>query len=239
MARITVTEKDYNERNLYYVQSNTAEILNSTGSRFGVSRMGSRSVLWINCPDEYKEIIASEIADKLAEVVVINYKYSFFKKNIYLYGLSECENEILMASLIAADLEEDKRYAYERFKGKDEVALDGVFNFRLQALKKKWNEIVGYVPSGFINAQLKEFISYLLENKKKKIYIEGGRVYDAHFRRLKRCELLGGDALNIVREVLLSNCGEIELTGNLPKEDEKYLKEYYGDKIIFSSRNYS
>ena len=29
-----------------------------------------------------EEIINSEISDKLAEVVVINYKYDFFKKNI-------------------------------------------------------------------------------------------------------------------------------------------------------------
>ena len=84
------------------------------------------------------------------------------------------------------------------------------------------------MPTCFVNSQLKDFISYLLENKKKRVYVDCGRVYDAHFKRLKRCSLLGGgDKVSIVREVLLSNCGEIELTGPLPADDEFYLKEFY------------
>ena len=75
-----------------------------------------------------------------------------------------------------------------------------------------------------------------MAKKKEKItYIDDGRVYDCHYRRLKRSSLLDGDTAKIVREVLLSNCGEVELSGAIPKEDEYYLKEYYTDKIIFSS----
>ena len=60
-------------------------------------------------------------------------------------------------------------------------------------------------------------------------------MYDSHYRRLKRSSLLEGDEIKIVREVLLSNCGEVELSGAIPKEDEYYLKEFYTDKIFFSS----
>ena len=73
-------------------------------------------------------------------------------------------------------------------------------------------------------------------DKKKKVYIDGEKVFDTHFRRLKRTDLLGGENVKIIREVLLSNCGEIELSGNIPSDDEKYLKEFYGDKITFSQR---
>jgi hypothetical protein len=68
MAELTITEKDYNESNLYYVQSGTAEILNSTASRFSVSKAGSRAIFSISCPNEYKDVILAEIADKLAEL---------------------------------------------------------------------------------------------------------------------------------------------------------------------------
>ena len=75
-----------------------------------------------------------------------------------------------------------------------------------------------------------------MENKKKRVYIDDGKVYDAHYRRLNRSELLGGDKVKIVREVLLSNCGGIEVSGKIPEEDEFYLKEYYSDNITFSTK---
>jgi hypothetical protein len=89
------------------------------------------------------------------------------------------------------------------------------------------------MPPSFINSQLKDFITFLLENKKKRSYIDSGKVYDQHFRRLYRCSLLGGDKAKITREIILSNCGEIEINGSLSPDDEFYLKEYYKDKIYF------
>ncbi len=236
MAIITVSDKDYNEGNLYYVQNTTQEILNTTESKYYIKRAGSRAILFIDCPDGYCDIVGAEVADKLADVVVINYKYEYFKRAVSVAGLGSAEKEILMASLIAADLDEDKRYSFDKIKGGEEIAVDGVYNFRLQALKKKWEDVASYIPSAFTKSQLKEFISYLLENKRKRIFIEQGRVYDAHYRRLKRSLLLGEEKVSIVKEAILSNCGEIELFGALPKEDEKYLKEYYGDRIIFSGK---
>ena len=38
----------------------------------------------------------------------------------------------------------------------------------------------------------------------------------------------------IIREIILSGCGLIELNGDLPKTDEFYLMEYYGDKVLIS-----
>lgn len=239
MAIIRVSDKYQNEKNLYYIQSGVAEILSSTASVFEISKLGSRIVLDINCPDEYCEILKVEIADKISEVVAIRYKYDFYKKRLSLQGLSCLEKEILITSLIAADLDDDKRYAFEKIKGDSEIAIDGVYNFRLKPLKKKWEEVVSYIPSGFFTAQMKEFISYLLENKKKIVYIESGCVYDSHFRRLKRTDLLDSENVRILLEVLLSNCGVIELAGNIPEIDEKYLKEFYGDKIIFSNGNFN
>jgi hypothetical protein len=90
------------------------------------------------------------------------------------------------------------------------------------------------MPPHFVNSELKDFISFLLENKKKRSYIDSGKVYDQHFRRLLRCTLLGYENARIIREVLLSNCGEVEISGSLEPDDEFYLKEFYKDKIYFS-----
>lgn len=235
MTSITVTEKDYNDSNLLYVQTGASELFTHADCRVKSDSVGGRAVLTVNCSEYYSDIIKSEVSDKLAEIVAIKYKYEFFKKYLHVSGLNNVEKEILITSLIAADLEDDKKYAFDRIKNNAFVALDGIFNFRLKPLKKKWQDVVSYVPTCFLNSQLKEFISYLIENKKKRVYVESGRVYDSHYRRLKRSSLLEGDEIKIVREVLLSNCGEVELSGAIPKEDEYYLKEFYTDKIFFSS----
>jgi hypothetical protein len=234
MTSITITENVFNEDGLLYLQSSGNELFSHAGCSSRLRKIDDRIVLTINCPEEYKEIIRTEIADKVAEIITIKYKYSYFKRHLIVGGLSSAEKEILLTSLIAADLEDDKRYTYDKIKEYEEIAIDGIFNFRLKPLKKKWEDVVACIPGCFLNTQLKEFITYLLENKKKRVFIDDGRVYDSHYRRLKRCSLLGGDGLKIVREVLLSNCGEVELSGEISKEDEYYLKEYYSDKIIFS-----
>ncbi len=233
MAKIYVTDKDINQNNLHYIQNSLSELVSTTMASIMIEKSGSRCVLITDCDDDYKDILAAEIADRVSEVVSINYKYDFFKKNVKVTGLNEKEYEILLTSLIAADLEEDKRYSFDKIKGSYDIVIDGIFNFRLKPLKKKWEDIVAFIPPCFINSQLKDFVSYLLENKKRRIFIEGGKVFDSHYRRLSRASLLGGENIKIVREALLSNCGEIELSGEVPDDDEYYLKEFYHDKIFF------
>ena len=228
-----ITENGYNEANLLYVQSAMSEFCECAGCTARLKKVNDRAILTVTFSDCYKEIIRSEIADKIAEIIAIKYKYDFFKQEISVSGLKKIEKEILLASLIAADLDDDKKYSFSRLMTFDDFAIDGVFNFRLKPLKKKWIDVCSYIPNCFLTSQLRDFIRFLLENKKKRVYIEGGRVYDAHFRRLKRSTLLGGEGVEILREVLLSNCGEIELSGNIPEDDEKYLREYYTDKITF------
>ncbi len=237
MTKITVTENIVNENNLFYVQSANSEIFSHAHCSVNLTENDNRCTLSVDCPEEYKEIVKVEIADKVAEVIAIKYKNDFFKKRLTVEGLSTVEKELLLASLIAADLDDDKKYAFDRIKADEEIVVDGSFNFKLKPLKKKWQDVVSYIPVCFMNYQLKEFIGYLLENKRKFVYIESGRVYDNHYRRLKRSELLDGDGALITREILLSNCGEIRLSGSLPKDDEFYLKEFYNDKIIFSTKN--
>lgn len=233
MATITVTENIQNSNNLYYLQNTLAQLFCREDCSSSRQDVGCRSQLIINFPDCYEEIIFTEIIDVISEIVAINYKYRYFQNSVKVAGLSSLEKEILLTSLIAADLIEDKRYSFERFKGQTEIAIDGVFNFRLQPLKRKWEDIASYMPSCFVNSQLKDFISFLLENKKKRVYIDGGKVYDSHYKRLLRANLMENDKLEVIKEVLLSNCGEIEINGEIPKEDEMYIKEFYKDKIFF------
>ena len=236
MAEILITENDYGKNNLLYLKYCLNEIFIRTGAVITEKENG-RNDLRITCKDSYQDVLRAEIFDKIAEIIAVKYKYDFFRKTIRVSGLKNSEYEILMASLIAADLEEDKKYCYHKLTGLKDVNVDGFYNFMLCPLKRKWLDITSYMPATFINSQLKDFVTFLLENKKKRAYVDSGKVYDCHFRRLKRTFLLDGDNAKIIREIILSNSGEVEISGSLEPEDEYYLKEFYKDKIYFSHGN--
>ncbi|MBQ6980094.1 MAG: hypothetical protein IJQ07_05560 [Clostridia bacterium] len=239
MAIICITDDLTNLNGMEYIKNSVSEIAAKTETRVILATKGVRCELSFDCPDYYADILNAEVADRIAEVIAVGYKYRYFTSAIKVAGLTSTEREILLASLIAADLTEDKKYAFDRVKTLKDAAIDGIFNFRLKPLKKKWQDIAEYMPALFIGSQLKDFVSYLLENKKKRTYIDDCKVYDNYYRRLKRCSLLGGEDGEIVREVLLSNCGEVEIRGTLPPTDEKYLKEFYGDRVYFAEKNAS
>ncbi len=239
MVQITISEKDYKENNLLYAQSALAELSSQIGFSLKCDVLGSRSFLTLNCPEYYADAIFGELAERVAEIISINYKYDFFKKRVRVSGLNKLEYEILMASLISADFEDDTKYVFNKIRGEKELAVDGVFNFRLQPLKRKWEEITSFMPSCFLSGQLKDFISFLIENKRKKVFVENCRVYDGHYRRLSRCNLLDGDELMVLREILLSGADEVEISGTIPELDEKYLKDYFGSRAYYARKYYS
>lgn len=239
MTNLIISDRKSKESNLIYLKDSLSDFVKTTGCETSLALDGSRCVLTIKSSDYYEDIIRAEAIIKVAEIIAINYKYDFFKDYVKIGGLSSVETEILFTGLIAADLDEDKRYTYEKTKDLEEIAIDGIFNFRLLPLRKKWQDVAEYIPTSFINSQLREFVSFLIENRRKTIYVENGLVYDGHYRRLKRSDLIPDSNVKLLKEVLLSNSGEIRLSGSLPKEDERFLREYYSDRIYFSNGYYN
>ena len=171
-------------------------------------------------------------------MIAVGYKYDYFKKDIPASGLKDFEREILYSALIAADIDEDKRYIVKRTRIFDEYVIDGIFNFRLVPLRHKWEEITGYIPLVFTDKQLREFVRYLIgEKRSKKAIVQGGRVYDGNYNLLERSKLLpalpGMAEGNILREVILSASGRVEVGSEIPDTDKKYLRDFYGGRIFF------
>ena len=237
MSQIKITDSTSKSKNIIYVYEALSAVTKQLGCVSDLRGGKNRYELIIDVPSTYKDLLVREVEDKIADVITINYKYSFFKKNVNLSGLSTVEKELLLTSLIAADIDEDKKYVIKKLKSFTEYTLDGIFNFRLKPLKEKWNDILSYIPINFQSNQLKDFIVYLIRDKMgKKVYFDGGSVYDKRYNLVKRIELLAGDSLElpIVKEILLSGAGEIELCSPLPEKDEFYLKEFYGDRVRFN-----
>ncbi len=235
MKEIKVSEGGDGAENIGYVGRGLAGFLSDFNGSAGVSLNGERSTLTLKINKQYADLFKGEVEDRIADVIAVRYKYAYFRKNVRFEGLDGFETELLRAALIAADLDEDKKYIIRRLRNFEEYAIDGIYNFRLAPLKRKWNDIVGYIPPYFSNGQLKDFVKYLLgEKRNKRVIVENGEVYDENYNKLDRVSLTdGGEDGKIVREVLLSASGKVSVRGDLPSADEKYIRAFYGVHATF------
>lgn len=236
MREIKITDSENQKDGLVYVRKALLSLADEFGGEITVTEKDGRVELMIICQDRLYDLFKTECEDKIADIIAVKYKYEYFSKRIMGGGLSLVEREILFSALIAADLDDDKRYIIRRLRLFDNFAVDGVFNFRLKPLKGKWADIVSYIPTFFTAGQLTDFVSYLIgERRGRKVIIKDEKVYDGNFNLLRRTSLTGKNTEGkIVREVILSASGSVEVASKIPEMDEKYLKRFYGRKISFS-----
>ena len=230
-----ISERAENFNNINYLFKTCQAQIFALGGEV-VTKVGDgRAYFLAKIPDGCEEIITAIILDKVSDVIAINYKYNYFKKQIRTLGLNEFEYELLLASLISADLKEDKRYVLKRQKNIDNLPIDALFNFQLGALKDKWAEVVGYIPTYFSTEKLCEFINYIVNEKPNKcIRVVNGRVYDANNTLQLKGELMGYvEHGAITRELILSDTCRVFLDTKLTDIDQKYLARFFGDKIFF------
>ena len=237
MNQIIITENSLRKSNLTYISEALVDLFSHVDAKLNIKNGKIRSELTLRYNSDYHEIVLTEVADKIADVIAINYKYKYLKKGISVGGLSTNDKEVLLVALISADLEEDKKYIIKKLKSFNEYCIDGIFNFRMKPLKQKWNEILSYIPTTFGVSGLKEFISYLIKDKVGvKVYYENGKLYDKYYRELNRVNLIGEyDILTAMKEILLSGAGEVELETALPPLDDKYVKEFYEGNLHYGA----
>ncbi|MBQ7408900.1 MAG: hypothetical protein IJW13_06515 [Clostridia bacterium] len=234
MSFLFVSENYDNNSNILYIRESLSELFFKNGAD-KITADRHRVGMLLSVDEQVYKAANEELADKIADVIAVGYKFNFFNEQIKTAGLNKLSREFLICSLISADLDEDKRYIRSKFRESKECAIDGLFNFKLGNLKSKWNEIANYIPTTFSQNELKEFIVYVTGEKKgRAVTVDGERVYDKKFNRLKRVNLLPADnRCRVTKEVLLSGAGEV-LVKKVPLyEDESYLKEFFGDKISF------
>ncbi len=233
MVKIQINESKNGEDAISYLLKSLDSLTSDLGGKIEKINCEQRSGFNLYCSRESENYFRSEIEDKIADLIVINYKYKFFKRKICPVGLSKYETELLYTALISADIEEDKKYALRRLKSCDNYYIDGFFNFKLRPLKNKWKEIASYIPIVFSGKQLEDFVAFLVSEKHgKRVVVKNGKVYDLYYNLLKKSALLDGKG-DVVREVLLSSSSSVEVLSQLNQEEEKYLRLFFGKRVSF------
>lgn len=233
MNQIKISDSEIEEGGVYYIANSLHSLVEEFGGNTVIEKKADRIIAKIYCKSTYLDLFKSEIEDKVADVLAIKYKYEFFKRRICPIGLNAYQSEILYTALISADIEDDKRYIIRKIRGLDGYVIDGIYTLLLPPLKNKWQEIVSYIPLFFDGAKLCDFVSFLVSEKRgKRVIVDGKDVYDGNYNRLKRSSLLDGEG-DVLREVLLSASGNVDVLSTLPEETVGYLKSFFGGRITF------
>lgn len=191
--------------------------------------LGDRALFKINAPR--KSAVLPALKDKIAEVIAIGYKHRFLKERVRA-ALGKREKKLLVAALISADLEGDKAYIVKRMDDIREFPIDGFYNFRLSALREKWDRIINYIPAGFSLPDLKKFCAFLVGEGKKRVYLKGRTVLGENFVPLTKSRLTGEE--DAETELLLSDAGLVCCIGKVEEPLSEFLKKYYAERAVFS-----
>lgn len=237
MKVLRICERTENADKLDYIR-NCKELKLAFEKECRICSENDFTFLEIYVSDEALFVANRLIVDRIADIICVSYKYELFKEKIKGSGLSEEDKEILLSAVIAADLEDDKRFVKSKIRFEQECSISGIYFFQMQKLQKKWEEIASYVPDYFTPEELKEFVGYLINEKSgRRVYIDGNEAFDGRYMRLNKTDLLPRAVRNrLVKEALLAGAGEICFLNKTEPDEKACFEKYFGDKILNSSR---
>ena len=97
MSELIITESSIRKNNLTYLYGALGEMINQVDARVDIKNGKNRYELKIFIPDEYNSIFLTETEDKIADVIAINYKYNYFRRNaenVFYLAIHRCYSSI-------------------------------------------------------------------------------------------------------------------------------------------------
>ncbi|MBQ8309292.1 MAG: hypothetical protein IJX96_05610 [Clostridia bacterium] len=231
MEEITITQNGFDERYTSYLYGKVRERFSFLPAVIDMQKDGEFTEIAVKTERAYCPYVRRFLEENAADVIAVGYKYAFLEKRLCLPLLSQKEKRLLITALVAADFKEDRSYVARRLYGFDNYSLDGVFHFRLQELKRRWEGVAEYVPTDMGASSLEGFLEFLTEDGENKLFVKDGRVYDEEYRPLSRSMLTGAET--VIGEILLGGAGRVYCFGEADKETTTFLKKYYGGKATF------
>ncbi len=231
MEEITITQNGFDGLYMSYLFGKVKERFSFLPSSCDIKRTGNCTEIAFKTEREYCPYVRKFTEEHITDVIAIGYKYAFFEKRLPLPLLSPMEKRTLLTALVAADYQEDRAYIARRIRGYERYCIDGVFHFRLQELKKRWEEIADYIPTDMGEVGMEGFISFLAEDGEGKIFLKNGGAYDGEYRRLSRSLLTGVESQ--IGEILLSGAEQVYCFGETEEGVRAFLKKYYGENAFF------
>jgi len=214
-----------------YLYGKVRERFSFLPAAIDLEKNGEETELAFRTEREYCPYVRKFAEEHIADVLAVGYKYEFFEKRLALPLLTKRQRRLLLTALVAADYREDRAHILRKIRGSERYCLDGVYHFRLQELKKRWEGIVDYVPTDMGESSMEGFLTFLAEDGEGKLFLKNGRVYDEEYRPLSRSLLTGVESP--VGEILLGGAERVYCFGDADEDTRAFLEKYYGEKAVF------
>lgn len=166
MFEITVSTSKSRNKDIDFIRSFLKNKIKSQKGLMASEEIDGRTKLAIAVSNEKKDFVLSLLFDAIAEVIVRNYKYEFFKKNITLQTSNVVLESVFIKALSVYDKESDKDFIKKQLKPSDEILIDSFCQFRLWELEKRWRNIADLMTENAtymsVNSSLSDLMRFLV-----------------------------------------------------------------------------
>lgn len=112
--------------------------------------------------------IHNYLREKIAEIILLNYKKEYILSKLNFNPSKEIDMQIFLKALTVFDSDTDKEIIMERLKFDNSLYIDSFINFKLSFLKRKWDELISLANDNalyLINKEsFLELIKFLISN---------------------------------------------------------------------------
>lgn len=127
----------------------------------------NRDFISFACADTFRFQIQRDLSQACSEALSLGYKNVYMRRLLGIDASNFYQN-ILVNTICVFDNDYDKQLISKIIDVEQPVYLDGYYNFKITAMKRKWSEIGALVcENGYIvndDEMILEFLQYLLES---------------------------------------------------------------------------
>ncbi|MCH5160133.1 MAG: hypothetical protein J1F66_04725 [Clostridiales bacterium] len=174
MYEATVSVVKENNHLLDYVKGQLAPCLKEIDGVSCELDERFRSCYSLACSDTYRFQVQRKLNDAVSQALTLGYK------NVYVRDLLGLDSDnfyknVLVNVICVFDNDYDRQIVSRLVEIDQNVCIDGYYNFRLGAVKKKWSDIIRLVSDNLYvlsdNSLIVEFLQYLLESTPSKVKV--------------------------------------------------------------------
>ena len=174
MYEATVSVVKENSHLLDYVKGQIAPCLKEIDGISTELDDKFRTCYSLACSDTYRFQVQRKLNDAVSQALSLGYK------NVYVRDLLRINSDnfyknVLVNVICVFDNDYDKQIVSKLVEIDQNVCIDGYYNFRLGAVKKKWSDIIRLVSDNLYvlsdNGLIVEFLQYLLESTPSKLKV--------------------------------------------------------------------
>lgn len=171
MYEATVSVTKENEHLLEYVKEQMLPALNEVDGIVTAVEEKFYGFFSLACADTYRFQVQRRLLETVSQALTLGYK-NIYVRNLLNIDKNSFYQNVLVNTICIFDNDYD-RQAISRVLDTDKpICLDGYFNFRLDNVKRKWQEITKLVSDNFYvlsdSKMIIEFLQYLLESTPSK-----------------------------------------------------------------------